>query len=66
MKHCIFTLLLFGLPTSCKKVTPNFTISGTINDNSFSTGLKNAEIKLYEVEIGTTKEKLVLTSKTPR
>ena len=62
MKHCIFTLLLFGLLTSCKKETPNFTISGTINDNSFSTGLKNAEIKLYEVEIGTTQEKLILTS----
>lgn len=62
MKYYIFTLLVFGLLTSCKKETPNFTISGTIHDNSFSTGLKNAEIKLYEIEIGTTKEKLILTS----
>lgn len=62
MKYYIFTLLVFGLLTSCKKETPNFTISGTIHDNSFSKGLINAEIKLYEVEIGTTQEKLVLTS----
>lgn len=64
MKYFIYTFLVLGFLASCKKETPNFTISGKIQDNSFSTGLKNAEIKLYEIEIGTTKEKLILTSST--
>ena len=47
----IIVLLLLPLVFSCKKGTGNFIIKGKITDETFSTGLDGAIIKLYKVPV---------------
>ncbi len=48
MKYIYLLFILFLL--SCKKKEGNFTLSGTITDKSFNTGLNEATISLYQVK----------------
>jgi hypothetical protein len=60
MERIGLLLVLFLLLTSaCEKGTGSFIIKGTINDNTFSSGLAGAELKFYKVPIGTSEEILI-------
>ncbi|MEY4603086.1 MAG: hypothetical protein RIT43_378 [Bacteroidota bacterium] len=63
MKHkTIFLLIL--LLISCSKKKAEFTITGTVADNTFSQNLTNATVKLYQVPVGSTDEVLIGTATT--
>ena len=55
----ILVLLLLPLVFSCKKGTGNFIIKGEITDETFSTGLDGAIIKLYKVPVASSSRILV-------
>ena len=55
----IIVLLLLPLVFSCKKGTGNFIIKGKITDETFSTGLDGAIIKLYKVPVASSSRILV-------
>jgi hypothetical protein len=55
----ILVLLLFPLVFSCKKGTGNFIIKGKITDETYSTGLDGAIIKLYKVPVASSSRILV-------
>jgi hypothetical protein len=55
----ILVLLLLPLVFSCKKGTGNFIIKGKITDETFSTGLDGAIIKLYKVPVASSSRILV-------
>ena len=55
----ILVLLLFPLVVSCKKGTGNFIIKGKITDETYSTGLDGAIIKLYKVPVASSSRILV-------
>jgi hypothetical protein len=55
----ILVLLLLPLLFSCKKGTGNFIIKGKITDETFSTGLDGAIIKLYKVPVASSSRILV-------
>ena len=55
----IIVLLLLPLVSSCKKGTGNFIIKGKITDETFSTGLDGAIIKLYKVPVASSSRILV-------
>ena len=55
----ILVLLLLPLVFSCKKGTGNFIIKGKITDETFSTGLDAAIIKLYKVPVASSSRILV-------
>ena len=55
----ILVLLLLPLVFSCKKGTGNFIIKGEIADETFSTSLDGAIIKLYKVPVASSSRILV-------
>ena len=55
----ILVLLLLPLVFSCKKGTGNFIIKGKITDETFSTALDGAIIKLYKVPVASSSRILV-------
>lgn len=59
----VFQLILLLIPFffSCKKGTGEFTIKGKITDETFSTGLNGAVIKLYKVPVASSSKILVET-----
>jgi hypothetical protein len=63
MKYA-FLIALLAFFTSCKKGAAEFTIKGTLHDQTFNQPLGGAKIKLYQVPVGTTQMKLVSTTTT--
>lgn len=62
-KQKLILLIILGVSLlSCKKGKADFTIKGTINDNTFGVNLTNCSIKLYEVEAGGSKTNLIGTA----
>lgn len=59
MERLIYFILVMAMLFSCEKGTGTFVIKGTIQDQTFSTGLENAIISLYKVPIGTSDEHFV-------
>jgi hypothetical protein len=57
--HSAIVFLLLLLVYSCKKETANFTLSGTITDETLNQKLAGATIRLYAVPIGTTDQNLI-------
>ena len=65
MRLFLIVQIIFLLALSaCKKETPNFTIKGVIEDNSFDKGLNNATLELYEIEVGSKQSTFVSSTKT--
>lgn len=58
MKNWIFILGLMAL-WGCHKGPVEYTLKGTITDNTFSTGLSNANVYLYEIAAGGGDETLI-------
>jgi len=53
MKFLLYTLIISTLGLSaCKKGKADFTVRGTISDDTFNTSLAGANVKIYEVEAG--------------
>lgn len=61
MKRYLLLLFLIPLFFSCKKGTGEFTIKGKITDETFSTGLNGAVIKLYKVPVASSSKILLET-----
>lgn len=53
--------LIFGLVsiTACNKGKADFTLKGTITDNTFGTTLEGGTVQLYEIEVGTLSTTLI-------
>ena len=63
MKSYLYLLILLSLTIySCKKGTANFVIKGSITDNTFSTSLTGATVKLFQTPAGTTQSNLIGTA----
>lgn len=59
----LFFLFLVGIGiNSCKTGTGNFTLSGTITDESFSAPMQGATVELYKIPVGTMSQQLVGTT----
>lgn len=56
-----FLLITF---VSCKKGKADFVIKGSINDQTYSAWLSNAEVKLFATEAGSSEENLIATTTT--
>lgn len=55
-------LVIILLSASCKKGQADFVLKGTVSDLTFSQNLTGASIKLYQVPVGTTQQKLLGTA----
>jgi len=65
MKHfalITFSALLLFSFIGCRKGVADFTLTGTITDNSFSVPLSGATVKLYATEAGGLSVELIATS----
>lgn len=61
MRHILYFFLIIIL-FSCEKGTGNFTLKGTIKDDTYQTNLQGAIIQLYKVPIASTQEILIETA----
>lgn len=61
MRFLILALSLCLVVLSCKKKDAAFEINGIVTDNTFSQPLQGATIKLYQIPVGSTDEKLIGT-----
>ena len=60
----LFYLLIILCFLSCKKKDGNFTLTGTITDDSFGVGLSDASISLYQVSGSNSNQILISTIST--
>lgn len=64
MRGLLFSLLLLFSFTMCKKDDASFTIKGKITDGTYSTGLANATIKVYQLNSSSGENSLIQTITT--
>ncbi|MBL4862063.1 MAG: carboxypeptidase regulatory-like domain-containing protein [Crocinitomicaceae bacterium] len=62
MKSLFSISLCLFLCVACKKGKADFTLKGSVSDNTFSTALTGATIKIYEIEAGGGETNLLASS----
>lgn len=60
----LISILIFSFATGCKKKELEFTIEGTVTDQTFQTGLAGAQITIQEIPPGATSASTTVGSAT--